>query len=91
MNTTNLDALNIARAAYRELPTVDFYDTHDDGSIKITRTDGETLTYRINTAGYTIALYSTEGEAYKIDNATGISNLRAEISEWANADTTNAN
>lgn len=98
MNNTDRTAyaLSIASAAYDALPTIEFYDTYADGAVKITRADGETITYRIETtngrtSGYTLSLYSIEGDAYKIDSGTAIGDLRAAISEWANADTTNAN
>lgn len=90
---TDLDALDIARAAYRALPTIEFYDTYADGSVKITRTDGETLTYRIEDTegtvdGYTYTIYDTEGDDYSTDGgpATTVSDFAClfdEITRWA--------
>ena len=59
---TDIDVLDIARAAYNELPTVADWTTKTDGRTVLAHDNGETLTFELVTIGGEITDWSATTE-----------------------------
>lgn len=90
---TDLDALDIARAAYRELPTVSDWNTDYNGNVTLTHDNGERLTIDLVTTDGEITDWITtredeEGDIYDQDGGPArttddLAALLNEINSWA--------
>lgn len=90
---TDIEVIDIARSAYRELPTVADWNIEHNGNVTLAHDNGETLTIDLVTLEGKITDWSTtredeEGDVYDqdggpINTIDDIAALIDEIADWA--------